>query len=573
VHTRPSGTTTCTTDASPREKRSERGRSVLRRLAQRQAPRAAHQVRVDVVDARLAAAERREHVEQGLERDAGLQTRKRGAQTEGPSTAPGGRSICRLVSRRLCLLLSLLAASAAGLLALGPPLGELLRRTPPMRAPAKDLLDDPAGVLVFARRQIEDEVDRFGLELGIELRIVASPEASDAGELAEAHLAQREAGAWYEGGALVVALALGGRGVSVAASEAVTAAAPADVVQQLVIARTGPFVGQPLGGVALASALTALRDHLMTRAAAGALPLADLVRSRSAVEQVARAGAERAGRCATVARGPGVDATASIEAFVCALAQGAPSADDPLFTAPSRLHLARRPWLPFESRVLAAALDSHRPWSPSVAGDRAALYPSSQASDFPPVLLVRQDGVWRVDLVEMGKTAYSRGGTWHRRNQHGPYWLALGGSPQGALVQNLAPVELWGEDLAAAVTRLEQTQGPLAKTRLAEILLRNLWLPGEALLRWEEALPLAPDDVQLASTYADRAEAAGHPLLGAITLAPFGAPVSQRVAELLLRGGEIGFGTKLLQESFQWRTARERRQRPAPPARRAGHAI
>lgn len=200
------------------------------------------------------------------------------------------------------------------------------------------------------------------------------------------------------------------------------------------------------------------------------------------------------------------------------------------------------------------------------SGDRAVVRPARPTSDFVPVLLVREQDRWRIDLVEMGKTFRRHQWEWKQGNASSPYWLALGAkSEAGEFDEDLAPIELWGEPLDDAIARLEQSDGPVAKRRLAEILLRNVWLPDEALLQWDEALALAPTDLSLASDFARRAEYLGHPLLGAIAIAPFGPPAAQRLAELLLRGGNVDAGATMLRRANEWREAREARRSTRSP--------
>lgn len=186
------------------------------------------------------------------------------------------------------------------------------------------------------------------------------------------------------------------------------------------------------------------------------------------------------------------------------------------------------------------------------------MLPTAPHGEAQPILLQRIGGTWRVDLVEMEKTfRANEAHRWQRRVRGGPYWLALDALPtRGALDAYLGPVELWGAPIEDVVARLEQSDAPAAKLRLAEILLRNAWLPGEALVRWNEALALAPDDVQDANLFADRTELLGYPLLGAFALAPHGPPVMARVAELTLRGGKVDTGLAFMRRAIEWRKAR-----------------
>lgn len=104
------------------------------------------------------------------------------------------------MSRRMLVLLGLLAANTAALVVLGPDFGAVLRRvewhfqSPPPRDPkAASRIDDSAGALEVARSEIEEEIDRFGRDLGIGLHIVTTASAGDPQVLAESLLASEAA--------------------------------------------------------------------------------------------------------------------------------------------------------------------------------------------------------------------------------------------------------------------------------------------------------------------------------------------------------------------------------------------
>ena len=462
------------------------------------------------------------------------------------------------MTRRTLVLAGILVVCGGGWLATGPSLPPMFQRKLPLPTDAASRIQDSGGALDAARAEIEAAVRRFGSELGIDLRVVTTSGAKDPAAFAASLVADPERDGWTPTGSIVVVLDAKVGRVFLAASEPLVQHLPAAVVEEKLAARVGPFLGDPLGAVAIASGLGRIRDHLLALAADGALVLDDLVANRSIAMRVAASRAALAMRCRAPVADAHADPAASAEAFLCALAHGSTSSSPALFTAASAFHLTRRPLPPFESRARASALDAARPWSVVVTEDRAAVLPTARHGDAQPVLLQRIGEAWRIDLVEMEKTFRATGaGRWQRRLQGGPYWLALAALPtKGALDTYLGPVELWGAPIEDVVADLEQSDDPAAKLRLAEILLRNAWLPGEALVRWDEALALAPDDVQDANLFADRTELLGYPLLGAFALAPHGPPVMSRVAELTLRGGKIDTGMAFLRRAIEWRKAR-----------------
>ena len=464
------------------------------------------------------------------------------------------------MSRRTKILLALLAASVAGLGAwiqtngLPPQYYALRRRWQPPWVPWEERVEDSSGALVIGRPSVSEQIQRFERELGVDLRVVALrsfPKGGPEGEaFAERILDEREIGGGFATGGLVVVIALDERRIVAAASDDL-AAPVRDRFDPLVAARAAPWLGHPYAGIALAAGLGRLAEDLLERARLGELE----IEQPGSVLELVRADPTRGAPCPGEPA-PSADPATSVEALRCLLLGGGAPAASALLTEASRVHLARAPLGAFVSRARAAALDAGRPWTVSVAGERAAVSPAREVREFPPVLLVREEGLWRVDLVEMGK-AFRRapGGTWRRWNLQGPYWLVLGGQ-SAPKVQALSPVDLWGEPLAEAIARLEASEAPEARVRLAEILLRNAWLPGEALARWDEALSLAMPDPTLVRRFADRADYLDLPLLAAASLMPLGDTDSTRVAELLLRGGRIDDGKLYLQGALSERRRR-----------------
>jgi hypothetical protein len=475
------------------------------------------------------------------------------------------------MSRRMLVLLGLLAASAVALIPFGRDFAAVLRKVewqfrppPPLPPQATAQIDDSSGALSVARGQLEQEIDRFARDLGIGLHIVTTASRGDPQALAESLLASATRHPFHATGAVVLVLSIQGGAIGIAVSREIESAAPPLVVFGVLAPHVGPFLDEPL---------SASRSRQSRACAISSSPAPPAARSssarsfdRSIVARVRERQRVSESRCGYAAREPSTDVSGSVEAFDCALLRGELVASGTLFTEPSRIQIAHRPPLAFESRVRGAALEAGRPWVVTQSGDRAVVRPARPTPDFVPVLLVREQDRWRVDLVEMGKTFRRHQRKWKQGNASSPYWLALGAkSEAGEFDEDLAPIELWGEPLDDAIARLEQSDGPVAKRRLAEILLRNVWLPDEALLQWDEALALAPTDLALASDFARRAEYLGHPLLGAIAIAPGGPPAAQRLAELLLRGGNVDAGATMLRRANEWREAREARRSTRSP--------
>ena len=205
---------------------------------------------------------------------------------------------------------------------------------------------------------------------------------------------------------------------------------------------------------------------------------------------------------------PAADPVASVEAYKRVLVDAVRDPTLDLFTPGSRVLRARRPAPAGEMANAGAALGASAALHAHVLRDRAVVSPEGSKPGLLPVLLQRIDGTWRIDQVEMEKAlGLDKAGNLVQRDSATPYVFGIGsGQSEASLFGDLGSVDLFGEDPADAIARLEGAK-KTARTeiRLAEILLRNCWLVDEALPHYEEGLRLAPDDWGIASTYAERA--------------------------------------------------------------------
>ena len=184
-----------------------------------------------------------------------------------------------------------------------------------------------------------------------------------------------------------------------------------------------------------------------------------------------------------------------------------------LFTAASRVHLARAPRAPGAEAARLAELEAAAPLRYVVIGDRAALIPKPKRSTTHPVLLVRVAGTWRVDLVASEKEVEPAdpGGGLRLRYGGSPYQPVLAYAYPGPMfvARDLEPIDLFGEDPAAAIARLEGASSPASRLRLAEILLRNCWLVDAAMPRYEELARSTPDPLPYVRLFGQRALVVG----------------------------------------------------------------
>ena len=209
-----------------------------------------------------------------------------------------------------------------------------------------------------------------------------------------------------------------------------------------------------------------------------------------------------------------------------------------LFTEGSRVLRARYPVAPYEELLRADATEHSGALEVHVDGERAFVSSRTPARDFVPVLLVREGGLWRVDLVETFKSFFFDG--------DGHYVLVNGASPYAEFAPNvagrsdatLAPLDLGGEPLEAALDRLEKSMLPQDRFRLAEVLLRNCGVSAEAIPRYAEAARGAPHDESIVLMYAQRASYFYLPQIAAEAVSGLGPRHFTRAAWLYESGGE-----------------------------------
>lgn len=376
----------------------------------------------------------------------------------------------------------------------------------------------PFGVIVI------DQCEALRAELGVDLRVATRR----AGGEPVAPLAERlfrELGVGRDaptGGILIVLDAQGGQ-ARVEVSYSLEGLLPDAFVSRLARDQLVPYASHRAAGMAVMDVVHFLRNRLLDGVASGELELAGELRgvdhlskllaghSGGAGAQVAlpslpshtefkrRVPDEERARYA-----PSEEPRESAAAFMRAQRDlvGDPTLE--LFSAGSRVMRARYPVAPYEELLRARALERSQPLELQVRGDRAFLGSSNPAREFVPILLVREGGLWRVDLVETFKSFFFDGeGAFRLVNLASPY----AGFTTAALQrsEDLAPLDLGGESIEAAIERLEKSGLARDRFRLAEILMRNCFVSAEAIPLYAEAARLEPRDAKIVLTFADRA--------------------------------------------------------------------
>ena len=150
---------------------------------------------------------------------------------------------------------------------------------------------------------------------------------------------------------------------------------------------------------------------------------------------------------------------------------------------------------------------------------------------FVPILLHREQGLWRVDHVETWKNLFfDNEGNYILRNSNTTYAFGLKQFGAGRHY-DIAPLPLGTSSIAHALAALEDRKDPLSVLRRAEIWLRNVFVFPEALSAYEEALRAAPGDPLILQTLADRALYLGFPELAIPAYEKIGRGVELSLAE------------------------------------------
>ncbi len=293
-----------------------------------------------------------------------------------------------------------------------------------------------------------------------------------------------------------------------------------------------PYVSYSNAGMAVMDVLHYLREHTFLSAALGNIQLGEEFRRRPAFADYKRfvsggAGAKTAlsavpmdadlkrtvpdSRRALYA--PSADVKESVAAFLRATADLAGDPTLPLFSEGSRLMRAQYPLARFEELTRLERVRASMPLEYLVNGDYAVATSKRPVNGFVPLLLHREEGLWRIDLVETWKNLFfDKDGNYFLRNSNTAYAGGLAQFGKGRFY-DIAPIPLAGETIAEVIARLEGREDPLSTLMRAEIWMRNVFVFSRALPVYEDALRMAPGDPLVLQTIGARAMYLGFPEL------------------------------------------------------------
>lgn len=451
--------------------------------------------------------------------------------------------------RRTLACLAVAAAAAA--------LGIVVLRGSHSTGETRGQVDDRAKLLWPLGVVVERQCAQVREDLGVDLRVATLRDCSeDVAPTAERLF--RELGVGREaptGGILILLEAEKGR-ARIEVSYSLEGLLPDLIVSRIARDQLVPYASHRAAGMAVMDVVHFLRNRLLDGVATGEIHLAGALREP---DHLAKLLAGRSGGAGAQVALPELPSHTEYKRRIpdARRALYAPSTDpresaaalqrarrdlagDPtleLFTEGSRVMRARYPVAPYEELLRVESTERSEPLELQVRGDRAYLGSPHPVRDFVPVLLVREGGLWRVDLVETFKSFFF--------DAYGNYVLVNTASPYAAFQKpvvdralELAPLDLGGEPIEAALARLERSSLARDRFRMAEILMRNCFVSAEAIPAYAEAAAAAPRDATVVLTYADRAAYLYMPEIAADAVAGLGPDYFTKVGWLYESAGK-----------------------------------
>lgn len=318
-----------------------------------------------------------------------------------------------------------------------------------------------------------------------------------------------------------------------------------------------PYVAYGAAGMAVMDVLHYLRDHVYASAAVGDLELAENFRDNPEYLKYRRFASGGAGaktalsavpldadlksvvpKSSRARYAPSVDVEESVAAFLRATAEFAADPTLLLFTEGSRLMRAYYPAARFEEPQRIERIEASLPLEFLERGDYAVATSNRPAKGFVPILLHREQDLWRIDLVETWKNLFfDSEGNYFLRNSNTPYAFGLTQFGKGRWY-DLSPLPLGTESITEALAALDGTQDALSALRRAEIWLRNCFVFSPAHAAYEAARLAAPNDPLVLQTIGDRALYLGFPEIAIPALERIGRGVELSLAEAHNEAGD-----------------------------------
>ncbi|MGH8130132.1 MAG: TPM domain-containing protein [Steroidobacteraceae bacterium] len=412
-------------------------------------------------------------------------------------------------------------------------------------------VDDQARILAPFGPRLGRMADDFYKDLGIDIHVVTQNEGGSTIESqADKAFRDRKIGAMAPTGGLLVILNPAIQKARIEVGYSLEGGLTDLHMGRIARDQLAPYASYAIAGMAVMDVLHYLRDQVYLSAALGNIQLGEEFRKGRTYDKYERfvsggAGAKTA--LSTVPMdadlkrpvpadkrsryAPSANMKETVAAFLRATADLAGDPTLELFTEGSRLMRAHYPLARFEELERLERIDASLPLEYIVHGDYAVATSRRPVTGFVPVLLHREQGLWRIDLVETWKNLFfDKDGNYFLRNSNTPYASGLTQFGKGRHYY-IAPVALGGDSITEALARLEGRQDALSALWRAEIWLRNAFLFPRALSAFEEALRAAPEDPLVLQVFGNTAMYLGFPELAIPTLEKIGRGVELTLAE------------------------------------------
>jgi tetratricopeptide (TPR) repeat protein len=411
-------------------------------------------------------------------------------------------------------------------------------------------IDDAANILAPFGPRVGRELDALDADLGIDVHVVTSLDGRtpiEAQSLKAFELRQVARKSPTGGLLIILDPKLGSARIEVGYSLE-------GVMTDLHMSRVArdqlaPYVSYGSAGMAVMDVVHYLRDYALIAAVRGDLHLPENLRKTPdylRYKQYLSGGAGARTALASLPAdadlkkpvrpekradyAPGKIPQDTVAAFLRATRQLAGDPTLELFTEGSRLMRQKYPLAPFEEWQRADSLEASKPLEYLVDGDFAVATSRKPATGFTPVLMRRQQGLWRVDLTETWKNLFfNQEGNYYLRNANTPYYFGLK-QLGDAGYHDIGALPLVTGSINGDLKLLEGRKDLLATLRRAELWFRNAFVFPPALVNYEAALALAPNDPLVLETFADRAQYLGFPELAIPMLEKIGRGVEFDIA-------------------------------------------
>jgi len=394
-------------------------------------------------------------------------------------------------------------------------------------------VDDAANILAPFGPRIGRMADAFSSDLGIDVHVVTSVDGRTPIETqATKTFEQRQVARKAPTGGLLVILdpKLGGARIEVGyALEGVMTDLHMSRVARDQLA---PYVSYGSAGMAVMDVMHYLRDYALMAAVRGDLKLPEDLKktpdylrykqylsggagARTALSKLPADGdlkkpikAELRARYA-----PGKTPQESVASFLRTMRDLAGDPSLELFTEGSRQMRKLYPLAPFEEWQRADSLEASKPLEYLADGDYVVATSRKPAMGFTPVLMHRERGLWRVDLVETWKNLFFNSeGNYYLRNANTPYLFGLKQFGRAGHY-DIDALQLVTGSINGDLKLLEGRKDVVSTLRRAELWFRNGFVFPPALVNYEAALAIAPRDPLVLETFGNRAQYLGFPEL------------------------------------------------------------